>query len=128
MNDREKKYAYMSRQEMGEEEYQRIRVLTGNIKRIADLFACIPGAIEAFEEDTAAFLKQYDLDLDPEEMRMIFLTENQEEKEKIFSSENVLDLIPESMFRYAQFVQNKLYFRDFLRDKGCVPANKAAAA
>ena len=128
MNEREKKYAYMSRQEMGEEEYQRIRVLTGNIKRIADLFACIPGAIEAFEEDTAAFLKQYDLDLDPEEMRMIFLTENQEEKEKIFSSENVLDLIPESMFRYAQFVQNKLYFRDFLRDKGCVPANKAAAA
>ena len=128
MNGREKKLALMSREQMGEEEYHRIKVLTGKIKRIADLFTCIPGATEAFEADTPAFLKQYGLeDLDPEEMRLIFLTERQEEKKKMFTSDNVLDLIPESMYRYAQFVQNKLYFRDFLRDKGCVPANRKAA-
>ena len=128
MNEREKKLAGMNRQEMGEAEYHRIRVLTGNIKRIADLMTCIPGAIEEFEADTPAFLKKYDLDLDPKEMRLIFLSEDQEKKKAMFASPDVLDLIPESMFRYAQFVQNKLAFRDYLRDVGCVPANAAAAA
>jgi len=117
----------MTRQQMGEEEYNRIKLLTGRIKRIADLMTCIPGAIEEFEEDTAAFLQNHNLgDLDPEEMRLIFLSEKNDEKKKMFTSENMLDQMSESMFRYAQFVQNKLAFRDFLRDKGCVPSNKKA--
>ena len=128
MNGYEKKLALMTREQMGEEEYQRIRVLTGNMKRIADLMTCIPGAIEEFEEDTGAFLEKHGLDmLDPDEMRLIFLSENNDYKAELFRSPDVLDRISESMFRYVQFTQNKLVFRDYLRDKGCVPANRKVA-
>ena len=127
MNEYEKKLAYMTREQMGEDEYNRIKTLTGKIKRIADLMACIPGAIEEFEEDTQSFLGKYSLSgLDPKEMRLIFLSENNDLKREMFKSPDVLDKIDESMFRYIQFVQNKLAFRDFLRDKGCVPSNRKA--
>ncbi|MCR5106909.1 MAG: radical SAM family RiPP maturation amino acid epimerase [Lachnospiraceae bacterium] len=128
MNEHEKKLACMTREQMGEEEYKRIKILTGNMKRVADLMTCIPGAIEEFEEDTEGFLKKYSLEsLDAKEMRLIFLSEDNEYKAKLFKSEDVLDRISESMFRYAQFVQNKLLFRDFLRDKGCAPSNKTVS-
>lgn len=128
MNEHEKKLAGMTREQMGEEEYERIRVLTGKIKRIADLMTCIPGAIEEFEENTEAFLLKHGLDgLDPDEMRLIFLSEKNAEKAKLFGSPDMLDKISEPMFRYSQFIRNKLAFRDFLRYKGCVPANRKAA-
>lgn len=125
MNDHQKKLAYMTREQMGEAEYRRIFELTGKVKRIADLMGCIPGATEEFEADTGAFLRANGLsDLDPDEMRLIFLSENSEYKERMMKSDDVLDKMSEPMFRYAQFVGNKLAFRDFLRDKGCAPADK----
>ncbi len=129
MNEKEKALAYQTRAQMGEAEFQRIRILTGNIKRIADLMGCIPGSIEEFEADTPAFLKKHGLDmLDPEEMRLIFLSENNEKKEAMYKSPDALDLMSESFFRYSQFMNNKIAFRDFLKDKGCVPTNKKAKA
>ncbi len=129
MNEHQKKLVYMNREQMGEEEYQRIRLLTGNVKRIADLMACIPGAIEEFEKDTQHFLDENGLSmLDAEEMRYIFLSEYNADKQRMLKSPKVLDEMSESMFRYTQFVQNKLSFRDFLRDKGCAPTNPKARA
>lgn len=127
MTDREIKLVSMSISEMGADEYNRILKLVADVKRVNDLLALIPSAKSQFEEDAEGFIKANNLDLTVYDLQYTFSSDYDEVKSKALASPDFLKLVPESFYRYRQFVMNKIAFRDRMRDKLCVPTNKQMA-
>lgn len=124
MNEYEKKLALMSAEEMGAEEYNRIKRLTSDVKRTLELFSLLPEAISEYESDSEAFRKKYDLRLTDYDIKFCLTNQYDEIKKEAVASERYLDMVPESFFRYRQFCINKLHGRDEMRDKYCVPTDQ----
>lgn len=116
--------AKMSNAELGEEEVKRIFLMVADVKRWLEAVTMIPGAADEAEKDTPSFMKKYGIRndyskdipflLDPEKVRFL----------QGLSTEDYLRDAPESVFRFTQFLVNKLSWRDELRKHRCVPSNE----
>lgn len=124
MNEHQKKIAGMTAAQMGLDEYQRISVLTSHVKRLVEIVTLLPGTLDRLRNDPEGLIKEWNLNLDASEMQFMILPENEGKRAEMFSKENFLDEIPESFFRYRQFLTNKIYVRDNLIEKGNVPDNE----
>ncbi|MDO5574902.1 MAG: radical SAM family RiPP maturation amino acid epimerase [bacterium] len=125
MNEHEKSLATLSRAEMGEEEYARINHLVAETKRFVELLVMLPETKDEVEKHPEAFLQQHHLEhIRIEDMKLLAYEEYQKELEEILTAEDVMDRLPESVFRYRQFIGNKFVMRDKMRDELCVPSNK----
>ena len=83
MNEIEKKRAFMTRKELGEEEYQRILDMIGKAKRFAELLALIPGMKEQIDNNPEEVKKKYGLEgVDFEDLKLQFYNENKLDFEK----------------------------------------------
>lgn len=123
MNEQQKKLSAMTNAELGPIELKRITGLVANAKRFVDIICCLPEAGDEYLSDDVSFLNKYKIDLDPEDIAYLWDTQFSENKRILKYSPELMDEIPESIFRYVQFLQNKLYSRDLLIKKLCVPSN-----
>lgn len=125
MTEQEKELLYKTNEELGEEELKRISGLVALVKRGAELLCLLPEAREELEKDPDAFLGRYGLaGIDPDDLKLMFYPERGEELKKKLTSPDFMDLISEAVYRYEQFVGNKLYLRNQMREVECVPLNK----
>jgi len=123
MNEKEKKLATMTAAQMGPDEYKRIQTLTSHLKRAMELFAMLPDASAEYEKDPEAFINKHNLNLTQYDIDYALTNKYDAKKKEALNSENYLDLVPESFFRIRQYIENKLYLRDVLRDERCAPDN-----
>ncbi len=122
MNEYEKSLISLTREELGEEEYGRINQLVAQTKRFVELYLLLPQTKAEFEQDETGYLAAHGLDLLlPDDMKLLVYANRQEELKDIVTAEDALDRVPESIFRFRQFVGNKIYMRDKMRDELCVP-------
>lgn len=119
----EEQKALVLKTECSREELERAFHITAHAKRAVDVFAQIPGAREEYLKDNQAFIEKWRIDLDPEDIDFLLAPKNPEEKMRIVR-ENDLDNMPESFFRYRQFLANKIYARDNIINKSNVPTNE----
>ncbi len=124
MTEREIELLGKSNEEMGQEEVQRICRKVARFKRGLELLYLLPEAKEEMKKDPESYLKRYDLaDLNGDEMLMVLDRARQKElKDKLSSPEKLRD-VSEALYRYQQFVGNKLYMRNQMRKVYCVPTN-----
>ena len=126
MNSEQKKNALKLSSELTIEEIENVNLLVSKVKRFVDLLAILPDAEREFRADKDAFLKKYNIeDLNKEELSFCFLQEYEKEREKLksLSRDEYLDKVPEYLFRYNQFIANKLAFRNYLCGDGLAPDN-----
>ncbi len=125
MNEIEKKRAFMTRKELGEEEYQRILDMIGKAKRFAELLALIPGMKEQIDNNPEEVKKKYGLEgVDFEDLKLQFYNENKLDFEKMLQRSDALDQISEINFRYRQYCENKWDLRNRMRKSLCIPTHE----
>lgn len=136
MTDEQIKLIKKPNSELTKEELDNATKMVANIKRAFEIAVLIPEALGEIREDVKAFCEKWDVDLeDKEVIRLILLPEREAERRemgknppKAGDSEEKIDeyfrRIPETYFRYYQYTQNKLRYRDILRDRVCVPSNE----
>lgn len=118
------KKANMTNAELGAEELKRISVMVAEVKRWLEVLSMIPGASEESESDTCAFMNRYGITHNYKD-DITFLTDSEKYKSlQGLSNEEYLTKAPESVFRYSQFLVNKISWRDTLRKDYCVPSNE----
>lgn len=125
MNQYEISLINKKREELSEEEFDRINRLTADMKRANDIFKLIPEALEEFENNPEEFINKYKLRLDKSDIFYAFSDANKSVRENDLKSSDVLSKIPESFFRYNQYLSNMLAIRNAIRDKYCVPTDMA---
>lgn len=125
MTEREMELLGKSNEEMGQEEVERISQKVARFKRGLELLYLLPEAKEEMKKDPEAYLKGYGLEgLNGDEMLMVLDPARQKElKDKLSLPEKRRD-ISEALYRYQQFVGNKLYMRNQMREVYCVPSNE----
>lgn len=120
MNEEEK--ALVLKKDLTEEELEHAIRVTAQAKRAIDILTQIPGSKEDYQSDKEAFLKKWKVELTPEDIDFLMFPRDVQEKLRIIH-ENDLDNMPESFFRYRQFLVNKIHVRDEMVGSFCVPAN-----
>lgn len=120
---KEEKASVLKTENITEEEIKRAYYITAQAKRAVDIFNLIPNAREKYLEDKEAFLTRWKINLSTSDVEFLMAPSDPDEKLRILK-ENDLDNMPESFFRYRQFLTNKIKARDFLIEKGNVPANE----
>ena len=124
MNSEEIKKAYMTNDELGEAECNRINSLVSEFKRYLEVMVMIPGAEKAEKDNPEAFREKYRLSRDYREDGKMFLDPRLSSQFKSMSEEEYLSAVTETAFRYSQFLNNKFFYRDLFREKLCVPDNE----
>ena len=122
MNEQEKALA-LKRSNLSKEEYEHVVKLTAHAKRAADIFAQIPGAREDYLLDKNAFIAKWKIELTPSDVDFLLAPKDPQEKLRIIR-ENDLDNMPESFFRFRQFIINKIHVRDRMVGTLCVPSDE----
>lgn len=120
---KEEKASVLKTENITEEEIKRAYYITAQAKRAVDVFNLIPNAKEKYLEDKEAFLKRWKINLSTSDVEFLMMPSDLDEKLRILK-ENDLDNMPESFFRYRQFLTNKLRARDYLIEQGNVPKNE----
>lgn len=124
MTEQEKALLNKTNEELGEAELKRISGLVARAKRGAELLCLLPQAREELEENPENFLSKNGLTgIDPEDLKLMFYPERQAELKRKLTSPDWRDEISETVYRYEQFIGNKLYLRDTMRKVECVPQN-----
>lgn len=124
MNKAEIKKALMSNEELGVDELRRIISMTAGFKRYLEVVTMIPGAKEEEETDSVLFREKYGINADYSQDARFLLEEELAKTLRNISEEEYLSKVPESVFRYTQFLNNKLFYRDELLNRICVPENE----
>ena len=109
--------------EMSPEDGQRIMHKLAHAKRVVDITSLIPGSGEEYLKDKQAFLDKYGIDLTTEDVDFLIAPSDPKEKLAIISDPKRVLQMPESFFRYRQFIGNKIAFRNLMIEKLCVPEN-----
>lgn len=108
---------------MSAQEIARINQLAADTKRFVEMYCMLPYVREQVEKDFDGFIKKHDLNVDEEGMKILCYDGYDEERERLEAAPNKEELIPESVFRFRQFLANKLAFRDRMIDELCKPTN-----
>ena len=124
MTDEEIKKALIPGSGLEEEELKEAITFTAELKRYIEVMIMIPGAEEEEASDPAEFRKKYGLSRDYKEDAGFFLNPETSQKLNTVTEEEYLKTVTFPAFRYAQFIGNKLYFREQMRTKVCVPDNE----
>lgn len=128
MNEAELANVYKSNAELGEAEVARIMRSIADTQRFLQLITLIPGARELAESDPAGFHAKYGLDaVDLDEMKYLYDTAIIEPLIPL-SQQEQLAALPESVFRYKQYLSNKLAYRNAMLNTVCVPENDVMKA
>ncbi len=125
MTQEEIKKAYMSNEELGIKELGRIIHQVAEFKRYLEAVTMIPGALEESESDYQTFQAKYKIEEDWREAALWLLDAQKAGDLQKLSTEKYMETVPEIVFRYNQFLGNKIAYRDTLRNTVCVPKNPA---
>ncbi len=123
MTSEELKKAYMTNEQLGQDEVEEITKMIAKSKRCIEILYLLPYAKEEMEADVEAFKEKYDLQgVDVEGLK--YITDGETAKKLVgLSEENALKEMPYQAFRYRQYTINKLVKRDELLNKLNVPKN-----
>ena len=121
MNEEQKAFV-LKTENLTKEDVERAVHVTAHAKRAVDIFFQIPGSREEYQKDKEGFIKKWKIDLLPDDIDFLMFPKDAKEKSRILQ-ENDLDSMPESFFRYRQYMLNKMYARDRMIDTYCVPSN-----
>ena len=127
MTEREIELCRLSNDRMPPEEMLRIRRLVADTKRFVEMYSLLPDMRAQLDRDFAGFLKEQDLQVDEEGMKLLCYEDYKDERERIQNAPDKLELLPESVFRFNQFLANKLAFRDRMIEELCKPLNERMA-
>ena len=123
MNEEELQKIRMTNEELGREELLRIERDVADIQRFLQIVTLIPGAQELALNDHEGFRREYGLEtVDLDEMRY-FIDEELIRSLLPLSPEEQVAALPERVFRYKQYLSNKLLSRDKMLFESCVPSN-----
>ncbi|MCR5733013.1 MAG: radical SAM family RiPP maturation amino acid epimerase [Lachnospiraceae bacterium] len=125
MTEHELSLTRKSINEMSVEDAERITDEVAYAKRMIDIISLIPGSVEEYLNDRQAFIDKYDIKLSTEDTDFLCCPKDPEEKLAILADPNRISEMPESFFRYRQFIGNKIAIRDMMIKKLCVPDNEA---
>lgn len=123
MTEHELSLIYKNINEMSPEDATRVMAGLCDAKRAIDITYLIPGAIDEYLSDKERFINKYDLRLLAAEIDFLIAPSDPKEKLAIISDPNRLSEMPESFFRFRQFVANKIAYRDKMIRELCVPEN-----
>ena len=127
MNDYELSLIKKNPKELGEEETKRIYTLVAMCKKLLDVLSIIPNAPEEFKTSPKEFLKKWYIELSVEDAKFLALPDDPKEKIRIISNPKYISEMPESFFRYRQYIMNKIAYRDRMINTLCVPDNEKLA-
>lgn len=117
------------------EQLDEINKMVAHAKRAVEVSTLIPNATEELRTDAEAFCKKYGVEVDDKDaLKLIILPELKNRRVEIERNapkkgcseeelDEILKGIPELYYRFFQFIQNKFYYRDLLRDHVYVPTN-----
>lgn len=123
MTKQQQELINMTNDQLGAKEIERITENVADIKRFVDIVCCFPEARKEYLDDEASFLNKYNINIAPDDIRFLWDNQFGENKRILKNTPELLDELPESIFRYFQFLENKFIMRDAMIDKFCVPAN-----
>lgn len=123
MNEAQKQLIKKSNAELGPEELERISHMVAGVKRFVDIICCFPDAREEYLRDDISFLNKNNINIDSEDIKFLWENQFSENRRILKNSPTLLDEIPESIFRYYQFLQNKFIARDKMINELCAPDN-----
>ena len=118
------KKALLNNEQLGLDEIKRIFSMTAGFKRYLEVVTMIPGALDEEKIDAVQFRKKYGISGDYREDASFLLDEEKAKTLRNISQEEYINRAPETVFRYTQFLSNKLYYRDELLNRFCVPKNE----
>lgn len=113
--------SFAGRDSFTREEMDILEEDVANTKRFCEWLVMVPGFREEFENDPEGTVEKHGIHVNAREMFYLY----DPEKAKSMFGEDAP--YPDSVLNYQQFVRNKLYYRDELQKKGCVPADKTFA-
>lgn len=131
----EQQYALTRKQnnELTIEELAQINKTVSHVKRVMEIACLIPGSMDELRDDTDGFIEKYQIKyVDKEELRRTILPEFFEYRKQFVEDksrtpeelEKVVREMPYELYRYTQFLANKLSMRDRLRDSLCGRTNE----
>jgi len=123
MNEHEITLAKMTNAELGEKETNRILLQVAEMKRTAELISFFKEEYLMLCDDAGAFIKKHELSLCAYDIEFAFSPKYSTEREKAVNSDNYLEEVPESFFRFRQFFANKIVMKNRLREVLCNPAD-----
>lgn len=123
MTEREIELISVRNDKIDPEDSIRIIKEVANVKRLLDIYSLIPGSLEKYKENKEKFLEDNRIMLCVEDADFLINPEDPYEKQRIIN-ENDLKNMPESFFRYRQFLLNKLTYRNKMINELCVPSNE----
>ncbi len=127
MKEREIELLGKTNEEMGQEEVQRICRGIARFKRGLEMLYLLPEAKEQMQKEPQTYLAGCGLeDLDADELLMVMDRTRQKELQERMTTPAGLQKTSEALYRYQQFVGNKLYLRNQMREVYCVPSNERA--
>lgn len=124
MTEHELELCKLSNAQLPPYELKRITKLVADTKRFVEMYSILPYMREELDRDFEGFLEKHGLNVDPEGMKLLAYEDREDERKMILKAPNKAELIPESVYRFQQFLANKLAFRDRMIDELCKPANK----
>ncbi len=110
--------------DMTAEDAKRIWQEVAHAKRVLDITGLIPGEGDEYINDRQKFIEKYGISISAEDIDFLIAPADPAEKLAIISDPKRLSEMPESFFRYRQFIGNKIVYRDTMTNKLCVPVNE----
>ncbi|WP_310601668.1 radical SAM family RiPP maturation amino acid epimerase [Anaerosporobacter sp.] len=92
-----------------------------HIKRFLELWTIVPGFQEKSKEELEEAIKEYNLDVSLEEIRVLYDNEYYIEQKKNGSP------LSDAAVNYQKFITDKIMHRAYLQTAGCVPKNRKFA-
>ncbi|MBR1909561.1 MAG: radical SAM family RiPP maturation amino acid epimerase [Lachnospiraceae bacterium] len=123
MTSHEIELCKLNNAQMPRHELVRITQLVADTKRFVEMYSLLPYMREELDRDFALFLAKHSLNVDEEGMKLLAYEDYEEQRQSILKAPNKEELIPESVYRFNQFLANKLAFRDRMIDELCKPSN-----
>ena len=135
MTDEQIRIIKLPNNQLTKEQLDCANKMVAHTKRALELATLVPGAIEELRDDAEAFCEKYGIEIeDKEALKIIILPELLNKRDEIAATapkpgspveayDDFLHAIPEVYYRYYQFVQNKLFTRDYLRDRVYAPTH-----
>ena len=123
MTERELELCKLNNAQLPPEELKRITQLVADTKRFVEMYSILPYMREELDRDFEDFVEKHGLNVDPEGMKLLAYEDYEEERNRILAAPNKEELIPESVYRFQQFLANKLAFRDRMIDELCKPTH-----
>ena len=136
MNEQQIKLVKLPNSAMTQEQLMDSNRIVAHMKRGIEVTCLIPGTIDELRTDSKSFISKYNIHIDdPYALELAALPENKARRVEIETGlalknksgeelDEFLRSIPIEYFRYYQFMMNKLYLRNVLKDKGYVPGNE----